>query len=417
MSNSSDTPWTEEEKNTLLSEILKKAGIPSSYLLRIINEFRISPDWEHIPLPQGRSLSQCRLAFENMQLQLKSQTPSQPHPQAQAQSQSPFQSHSQQPQAQAPAPAPAQAQHHHQHQHQYQHPPHPPPPTAPPTIVPSSRLEAPGTPSSIDANLRKRPLYPAEKPLAPRAIQPRPPASTASYSSESSAQLSPRLDTTSTGEPPRKRGRPSKAETERRKAAAEARGETYPPPRRANPNRMKIPPSPTSPAGPPIAAFSTPKAPGPATIPHPVHGPNAGLIPYDVPGPRPLAPASSIPGRSSTPSSNPNPSERRDIPTRSMGPNMRELPRPTEMGHPLPSPHALQLGTLQLGPPDPFPRLNSNPGERSAYGAIPPDRFSPPDSGRRDSAASRGEREREREELASYAEARSSTTPGEKPLR
>lgn len=70
-----------------------------------------------------------------------------------------------------------------------------------------------------------------------------------------------------------------------------------------------------------------------------------------------------------------------------------------------------------MGPPDPFPRLNSNPGERSAYGAIPPDRFSPPDSGRRDSAASRGEREREREELASYAEARSSTTPGEKPLR
>jgi hypothetical protein len=86
-------------------------------------------------------------------------------------------------------------------------------------------------------------------------------------------------------------------------------------------------------------------------------------------------------------------------------------------GHPLPSPHALQLGTLQLGPPDPFPRLNSNPGERSAYGAIPPDRFSPPDSGRRDSVASRGERERE-PPLGSYAEARrSSTTPGEKSLR
>ncbi|KAJ5364764.1 uncharacterized protein N7496_010477 [Penicillium cataractarum] len=401
MSNSSDTPWTEEEKNTLLSEILKKAGIPSNYLLRIINEFRISPDWEHIPLPQGRSLSQCRLAFENMQLQLKSQTQSQAQAQPQSQSQSPFQPQPQQPQA--------------QHQHQYQQPPHPAPP---PTAVPIPRPEAPGTPSSIDANLRKRPLYPAEKPLAPRAIQPRPPASTASYSSESSAQLSPRLDTTSTGEPPRKRGRPSKAETERRKAAAEARGETYPPPRRANPNRMRIPPSPTSPAGP----YPVPTAPGPAS--HPVHGPNAGLIPYDVPGPRPLAPAPSIPGASSSPSSNPNPSERRDIPNRSMGPNMRELPRPTEMGHPghpLPSPHALQLGTLQLGPPDPFPRLNSNPGERSAYGAIPPDRFSPPDSGRRDSVASRGEREREREReregMGSYVEARSSTTPGEKALR
>jgi hypothetical protein len=95
---------------------------------------------------------------------------------------------------------------------------------------------------------------------------------------------------------------------------------------------------------------------------------------------------------------------------------MRELPRPTEMGHPLPSPHALQLGTLQLGPPGPFPRLNSNPGERSAYGAIPPDRFSTPDSGRRDSGASHGERERE-PPLGSYAEGRTSTTPGEKSLR
>jgi hypothetical protein len=109
------------------------------------------------------------------------------------------------------------------------------------------------------------------------------------------------------------------------------------------------------------------------------------------------------------------------MPSRSMGPNMRELPRLNEMGHPLPSPHALQLGTLQLGPPerDPFrERLNSNPGERSSYGAIPPDRFSPPDSGHRDSVASRGEREREREPLMGpYAEGRASTTPGEKSLR
>jgi hypothetical protein len=149
------------------------------------------------------------------------------------------------------------------------------------------------------------------------------------------------------------------------------------------------------------------------------------MIPYDVTGSRPLAPAPTLHTASGNVNVNVNASssssERRDIPSRSMGSNMRELPRPTEMGHghghPLPSPHALQLGTLQLGPPDPFPRLNSNPGERSAYGAIPPDRFSPPDSGRRDSVASRGERERE-PPLGSYAEARrSSTTPGEKSLR
>lgn len=241
----------------------------------------------------------------------------------------------------------------------------------------------------MDPSFRKRPLYPADRPAPPRAIQPRPPASTASYSSESSAQLSPRLDTTPSGEPPRKRGRPSKAETERRKAAAEARGETYPPPRRVNPNRLKVPPSPTSPAGPSLAPYP------PAPAPQPVHGPNSGLIPYDGTGSRPLAPAPSLPGAS----------ERRDMPARGMGVNMRELPRPTELGHPLPAPHA-----LQLGPPDQLPRLNSNPGERSAYGAIP-DRFSPPDSGRRDSVASRGE-----PPMGPYAEHRTST-PGDKPLR
>lgn len=131
---------------------------------------------------------------------------------------------------------------------------------------------------------RKRPLYPSDKPL-PRAIQPRPPgppASTASYGSESgsSAQLSPRLPI---GEPPRKRGRPSKAETERRKLLAEARGEPYPAPRR----RRISPPSPA-----------------------PTSFPFAKPAPYE-----------------------------REIP-RNM---MRELPRPNEMG-PLPSPHALQLG-------------------------------------------------------------------------
>src|SRR5699024_5362537 len=51
------------------------------------------------------------------------------------------------------------------------------------------------------------------------------------------------------GEPPRKRGRPSKAETERRKAAAEARGETYPPPRRTGAGKLKQEFTPNSPAG------------------------------------------------------------------------------------------------------------------------------------------------------------------------
>ena len=240
-------------------------------------------------------------------------------------------------------------------------------PTSHPPLAPILRPESTGTSTPIDPTLRKRPLNPAEKSIAPRAIQPRPPASTASYSSESSAQLSPRFDI-STGEPPRKRGRPSKAETERRKAAAEARGEPYPPPRRSGSERIKIS-SPSTPAGPGLGHSIAPY-PGAPPPPPPPPG-------YEVPS-RPIPPA-----------------PERDVSTR-MG--LRELPRPQEMG-PLPSPHA-----LQLGPPDNFPpRLNST-SERGSFSAIPSDRFSP--DSRRDSLTSRGE--------PPY-EGRSSTTPGDPP--
>ncbi|KAJ5263798.1 hypothetical protein N7478_011403 [Penicillium angulare] len=246
----------------------------------------------------------------------------------------------------------------------------------------------------VDPNLRKRPLYASDK---PRAIQPRPPASVASYSSESgaSAQLSPRLDGAH-GEPPRKRGRPSKAETERRKAAAEARGETYPPPRRSGSGRLKIS-SPNNSRALPITSYAHVHG----SIAHPLHGHSSNSIPYDPSAGRPLAPAPSLPLG--------NMDERRDMPGRAMGPNLRELPRPQEMGHqmnhPLPSPHA-----LQLGPPDSIPRFNSNPGERGSFSAIPPDRFSP-DSGRRDSVTSRGDPTPQ----GPFSEPRASTTPGEKP--
>jgi hypothetical protein len=237
------------------------------------------------------------------------------------------------------------------------------------------RFDMSGPPTPMDPSMRKRPLNPSDKPV-PREIRPRPPASTgppastASYSSESgaSAQLSPRLDI---GEPPRKRGRPSKAETERRKLLAEARGEPYPAPRRSGSGRLKIPPSPTSPAG-PNTSFPAPSFHQKPSVPN--------LVPiYDTM--RTIPPAE----------------DRRDVPAR-MGSNTRELPRPTEMGHPLPSPHA-----LQLGPPDAFPRL-SNPVERPY--SFPTDRFSPSDSGRHDSVTSRPDPTYER-----------MGTPTEKPSR
>ncbi|KAG0156639.1 hypothetical protein PDIDSM_3820 [Penicillium digitatum] len=357
MSNPSDRPWTEEDKYTLLTEILKKAEVPSSCLVRMIKERGITPNWEHIPLPQGiivqlpaneeekrrrksvagqdpheantcpgqgRSLSSCRMAYLNM---VEQPVHSPTHPMA------PF--------------------------------------------LPRSDRTGPPTPMDPSA-MRKRQLYPSDKPI-PRAIQPRPSASTASYSSESgaSAQLSPRLDI-SPGEPPRKRGRPSKAETERRKLLAEARGETYPVPRRSGSDRLKVP-SPTSPAAGPS---STPFPPAPQSF----YGPK--------PGPNPMLYGTST-MRSAVPPPGPAPTDERQAR------NMRELPRLSEMGHPLPSAH-----TLQLGPPDAFPRL-SNPAERPYSFAA--DRYSPPDGGRRDSVTSRPD-----QPTGPYPEGRMSTTPAEK---
>ena len=286
-------------------------------------------------------------------------------------------------------------------QHQPVHPPAPPVATAPgtasgPATLPAAaataastvRPEISGTSAPIDPTGRKRPLYPPDKPVAPRAIQPRPPASSASHSSESGAsvQLSPGPNSivSSRTEPPRKRGRPSKAETERRRAAAQSRGETYPPPRRPGAGRLKIPLSPTSPMG----------GSSLASYPQAAKDPSSTSMHYDASLSRPLAPATKFSSAD----------ERRDMATRRMGHNLRELPRPTEMKHPLPSPRA-----LNLGPPDSFPRLNNS--ELGSYGTILPERYSP-DSSHRDSAAIRGE-----PPPGLYSDGRTSTTPGDKPAR
>ncbi|GJP90071.1 hypothetical protein AnigIFM50267_011475 [Aspergillus niger] len=183
-------------------------------------------------------------------------------------------------------------------------PPQPHEPSVPATVP----LES----SSV---LRKRPLIPSDRTIrAPRAIQPRPATSTASYSSESgaSALLSPSSESvTARGEPPRKRGRPSKAESERRKAAAEARGETYPPPRRSGSHKLKVSSTPTSPSGvaPGLPSFS-PQASSsrPQDLPrHEMH--------YVPPPGRPI------------PLMGPSSDERpRDMPNQDMSSSMRELP-------------------------------------------------------------------------------------------
>ncbi|KAE8351689.1 hypothetical protein BDV28DRAFT_162242 [Aspergillus coremiiformis] len=313
MSNLPERPWTEEEKYTLLTEILKKAGVPSSHLVKMIRDFNITPSWADIPLPPGRSLNSCKLAFYSMC------------------------------------------------------PQHVPLPVNPglASFHPLRHESSVASATTFDnSQTRKRHLFPADKPmLAPRAIQPRPTTSTASFSSESgaSALLSPGSESMpARGEPPRKRGRPSKAESERRKAAAEARGETYPPPRRVGANKMKAPSTPTSPSSfEPRAASSIAQASGSRHL----NVPQPELHYAPPPGRPPIF-------------SGPSEDERiRDVSHRDIGPTLRDLPRPTEMRQTLPSPQ-----TLHLGHKETITRMES--GDQP-FEAPPPDRISFGDSSRR----------------------------------
>lgn len=223
---------------------------------------------------------------------------------------------------------------------------------------PRHELSAPTAVRPEASHMRKRPLFLLDKqPLAPRAIQPRPAASTASYSSESSASalLSPSLESTTTkGEPPRKRGRPSKAEAERRKAAAEARGEAYPPPRRSGPHRLKAP---STPANPPDVMSSGTS-----------FTPQAGLRPLEVQNPElRYAPP---PGRPVTLMAPIDDGRARGAPTRDTGPIIRELPRPTDPRQTLPSPQPLQMSHAEsVARMDPGERpFEPRPSERSSFG-------------------------------------------------
>ncbi|KAL1969034.1 hypothetical protein VTN77DRAFT_868 [Rasamsonia byssochlamydoides] len=216
MSKPLETPWTEEEKCALLTEILKNARVvPSNHLFNMIREFNISPSWSDIPLPPGRTLNQCRDAFQSMYQQVVPANQTQPPP----------------PRPGSWAP--------------------PPVPSAPVPVSTLAPTPAPApTPVQEGYVPRKRPLYPLEKTaLTPRAIQPRPPLSAGQFSSESGSpgSTSPRYEGVAgnSGERPRKRGRPSKAEAERRKAEAEARGEEYPPRRRSTTAKTRNPPTPS----------------------------------------------------------------------------------------------------------------------------------------------------------------------------
>ncbi|KAF2710826.1 hypothetical protein K504DRAFT_236545 [Pleomassaria siparia CBS 279.74] len=166
-----EAPWAEHEKVYLLAEILKASPIPSHVLFNLIRDANIQPRWNDIALPHGRSVRSSQIAFGDLNATYSTPDYRQQRPQL-------------------PAP-----------------------------------IAYPGPDIS-----KKRPLQPEITTPIGRLLQPRPPHS---YPGEFVS--GPAYIHSPTGEPAnkKKRGRPTKAEAQARADAAAARGEVYPPPRKA----------------------------------------------------------------------------------------------------------------------------------------------------------------------------------------
>ncbi|KAL2350419.1 hypothetical protein BJ546DRAFT_400432 [Cryomyces antarcticus] len=61
-----ERPWNRYEKVELLTEIIKAANVSSDFLMRIIGEAQISPNWAEIPLPAGRSLRSSQNIYQDL---------------------------------------------------------------------------------------------------------------------------------------------------------------------------------------------------------------------------------------------------------------------------------------------------------------------------------------------------------------
>lgn len=202
-----EPPWGEHEKVYLLAEIIK-AHFPSQLLLNIVRENNVQPKWTDIPLPPGRSLRSCQMAFNELN---------------------------------ATVPGP-----------DYR--------------PPRQQLPAPMTiyPAPLDTS-KKRPHQPEVTTPLGRLIQPRPPQPyPGEFVSGPAAYTMPQV-----GEPAtkKKRGRPTKAEMQARAEAAAARGEVYPAPRkgRASTASMTEPPVLSSQAPGPSVPSSAPQHMGSVT--------------------------------------------------------------------------------------------------------------------------------------------------------
>ncbi|KAL1642209.1 hypothetical protein SLS58_005549 [Diplodia intermedia] len=221
MEPSRDIPWAEHEKVYLLAEIMKAAPVSSERLFHIIKSAGIQPKWAEIALPQGRSLRQSQMAFQDLIAQFSAHD-SRGGGTASA---GPVQYHL----AHQPSPQQHQQQHPHAVFHGHQ----------PPVEIPRKRPLAPDVSTQTGRLLQPRPPnpYPAADPAAAAA------ASAAAASSMLHQHqhhhqgavagpayiMSPTLGTEGTSK--KRRGRPTKAEAQARAAEAAARGEPYPPPK------------------------------------------------------------------------------------------------------------------------------------------------------------------------------------------
>ncbi|KAH8807768.1 hypothetical protein F5884DRAFT_857337 [Xylogone sp. PMI_703] len=59
-------PFSDYEKRLMIAEAIKSSTIPLPELMHMLDEWNVTPQWDKVPLPPGRSLISCRQVFEEL---------------------------------------------------------------------------------------------------------------------------------------------------------------------------------------------------------------------------------------------------------------------------------------------------------------------------------------------------------------